>query len=253
MQFEVSDLLFPGFPKAAMAALDKRYGIEFFYEFGKDYYWNQQVEDWGERALSIHAPCVAVNLAAAKQKGYAKVFEKTFAYAQKCNAGFVVVHTNEAIEGEKEILQARVIRRLRQVISLGKSYGVKVLIENVGLRTKGNVLFDLGEYMALFDIFPQAGALIDTGHAHVNGWDIPAVVQALGSRLVACHIHDNDGSGDAHLPVGQGDIDWKAYFAAVKKHAPQAVQVLEYCCGFSDTQSLEAHIAELKAKYKLEK
>ena len=39
MQFEVSDLLFPGFTKDAMKRLDKQYGIEFFYEFGKDYYW----------------------------------------------------------------------------------------------------------------------------------------------------------------------------------------------------------------------
>lgn len=47
-----------------------------------------------------------------------------------------MVHTNEAIEGDKELLQARVIRRLRQVMNLGKRYDVKVLIENVGLRTK---------------------------------------------------------------------------------------------------------------------
>lgn len=162
MQFEVSDLLFPGFTKDAMKRLDKQYGIEFFYEFGKDYYWKQQVEEWGERALSIHAPCVALNLADSKQKNYARVIEKTFAYAQKCKADFVVVHTNEAIEGDKELLRARVIRRLRQVMNLGKRYDVKVLIENVGLRTKNNVLFDLPEYVALFDIFPQAGALLDT-------------------------------------------------------------------------------------------
>lgn len=73
----------------------------------------------------------------------------------------------------------------------------------------------------------------------------------LGERLTACHVHDNDGSGDAHLPVGQGDIDWKAYFGAVKKYAPQATQVFEYCCGFNNTKDLEAHIAELKRNYKL--
>lgn len=251
MKFEVSDLLFPAFTKDAMKNLDKQYGIEFFYEFGKDYYWNQQLEDWGERAFSIHAPCVALNLADKEQKIYEQVMEQTFAYAQKCKADFVVVHTNEAIAGDKEQLRELVISRLRHVITLGESYGVKVLIENVGLRTKNNVLFDLPEYIALFDIFPQAGALLDTGHAHVNGWDIPAVVQALGERLTACHVHDNDGSGDAHLPVGQGDIDWKAYFGAVKKYAPQATQVFEYCCGFNNTKDLEAHIAELKRNYKL--
>ena len=253
MRFEISDLLFPGFTKAELEKLDEQYGIEFFYEFGKDYYWNKMVADWGKRSLSIHAPCVALNLADVKQKNYDRVIEKTLIYAKKCHADFVVVHTNELLDGDKHIIQTRVIRRLRKVINLAESYGVKILIENVGLRTKGNVLFDLPEYMALFDIFPQAGALLDTGHAHVNGWDIAAVVMALGKRLKACHIHDNDGSGDAHLPVGEGTIDWKAYFTAVKKFAPQATQVLEYSCGFSDTQSLEAHLAELKAQYKLEK
>lgn len=253
MRFEVSDLLFPGFVRGAFADLDKSYGIEFFYEFGKDYYWNQAVAEWGERSFSIHAPCVTLNLADPAQKNYTRILEKTFAYAQKIHAGFVVVHTNELFEGNKETVQSRVIRRLRQVISLGQSYGIQVLIENVGLRTKGNVLFDLPEYMALFDIFPQAQALLDTGHAHVNGWDLAAVVAALGKRLYACHIHDNDGNGDAHLPIGQGNIDWKSYFSAVKKHAPQAVQVCEYCCGFKNARELETHISELKTRYKLEK
>ena len=43
MKFEVSDLLFAGFPKYAMRDLSKEYGIEFFYEFGKDYYWDNEV------------------------------------------------------------------------------------------------------------------------------------------------------------------------------------------------------------------
>ncbi len=251
MKFEISDLLFPAFTKNNLNALDKQYGIEFFYEFGKDYYWNEVLADWGERSLSIHGSCVSINLADAAQKNYARAYAKTFAYAKKCQAGFVVVHTNEAISEDKEALQAQVIRRLRKVVNLGEEYGVQVLIENVGLRTKNNLLFDLPEYMAIFDVFPQAGALLDTGHAHVNGWDISAVVKALGGKLKACHIHDNDGSGDAHLPVGNGDIDWKAYFAAVKKYAPQATQVLEYCCGFGDVESLEKHLAALKKQYKL--
>ena len=45
MQFEVSDLLFPGFTKDVMKRLDKQYGIEFFYEFGKDYYWNSRLRN----------------------------------------------------------------------------------------------------------------------------------------------------------------------------------------------------------------
>ena len=251
MKFEVSDLLFAGFPKYAMRDLSKEYGIEFFYEFGKDYYWDNEVAAWGKRSLSIHGPCVAVNLADKSHKNYAKIFAKTFAYAKKIKAGFVVVHTNEGWSGEREQVQNLVIRRLRNVLELGEQYGVQVLIENVGLRPKQSLLFDLPEFMALLELFPEAGVLLDTGHANVNGWDIPAVVKTLGKRLVACHLHDNSGLGDEHLPIGQGSIDWEAYFKAIKKHAPKAIQVLEYCRGFESAAGLEQHIEELKEKYNL--
>ena len=251
MKFEVSDLLFAGFLKYAMRDLSKEYGIEFFYEFGKDYYWDNEVAAWGKRSLSIHGPCVAVNLADKSHKNYAKIFAKTFAYAKKIKAGFVVVHTNEGWSEEREQVQNLVIRRLRNVLELGEQYGVQVLIENVGLRPKQSLLFDLPEFMALLDVFPQAGVLLDTGHAHVNGWDIPAVIKTLGKRLVACHLHDNSGQGDEHLPIGQGSIAWEAYFKAIKKHAPKSIQVLEYCRGFESAAGLEQHIEELKAKYNL--
>lgn len=252
MKFAVSDLLFPGFQKFALRELAAEYGIEFFYEFGKDYYWNEELTAWGKRSLSIHAPCVAVNLADGKQRNYLKIFEKTFAYAKKCKAEFVVVHTNESLpSGDKAKLQELVIRRLRRLAELAEEYNVNMVVENVGLRTKGNVLFDLNEYAALFDVLPTAHALIDTGHAHINGWDIPTVVQSLGDKLLGMHIHDNDGSGDAHLPVGSGNIEWKKLFAAVKKYAPNATLVLEYSCGFKNAAELTEHIGKLKREYKL--
>ena len=251
MRWEISDLLFAGFTKYALRELNKDYGIEFFYEFGKDYYWDEEVAAWGKRSLSIHGPCVAVNLADKEQKNYAKIFAKTLAYAKKIKAGFVVVHTNEAWQGERDQVQNLVVRRLRNILEMGEQCGVPVLIENVGLRTKQNLLFDLPEFMALLDLFPEAGVLLDTGYAHVNGWDIPAVIKALGKRLVACHLHDNSGQGDEHLPIGQGSIDWQGYFKAIKKHAPKAVQVLEYCRGFENTADLEQHLQELQEKYNL--
>lgn len=251
MRFSVSDLLFPGFQKYPLRDLDKNIGIEFFYEFGKDYYWNEETAAWGQRSLSVHGPCVALNLADKKQTNYTDILKKTFAYARKVKAEFVVVHTNEGLQGEKEKLQAMVIKRLRKAINIGRSCNIQVAIENVGLRSKNNILFDLNEYVALFDIFPEAKALIDTGHAHVNGWDIPSVIAELGDRIIACHVHDNSGEGDEHLPVGEGTIDWKKYFAAVKKYAPESVQVLEYSRGFSNAADVEEHLKRLKQEYKL--
>ena len=63
MRIAVSDLLFPGFRKFGIRPLNTEYGIEFFYEFGHDYYWDEETAAWGNREFSIHGPCVAVDLA----------------------------------------------------------------------------------------------------------------------------------------------------------------------------------------------
>mgnify|MGYP003331526418 CR=1 FL=1 len=50
MRIAVSDLLFPGFQKFAMRALKPEYGIEYFYEFGKNYYtWLQEQAANGDK------------------------------------------------------------------------------------------------------------------------------------------------------------------------------------------------------------
>lgn len=122
------------------------------------------------------------------------------------------MHTNEGYHGEAAAVKELVYQRLTEVISLAQSYGVQVVIENVGLRPCGSLLFDFEEYLALFERYPQALALLDTGHAHVNGWNITETVKRLQKKLLAVHVHDNDGSGDSHQPVGLGTIEWEPLF-----------------------------------------
>lgn len=250
MKISVSDLLFPGFQKYPLRNLDPRYGVEFFYEFGKDYYWNEEIPAWGPRQLSMHGPCAAVNLANPGERRFLQIFLKAFTYARKVQTDFVVLHTNEDCGPVTEELKDMIRTRLHQLATMAECYDVRVAIENVGLRTKNNLIFTQPEFIELIGEFPNACALLDTGHAHVNGWNPAELVRLLGSRLAACHVHDNDGSGDSHLPVGSGTINWDEYFAAVKEYAPHAVQVLEYSRGFADAQSLQQHIDELSAAYK---
>lgn len=249
MNLALSDLLFPGFTKFALRQLNPKYGIEFFYEFGKDYYWNEELKAWGKRELSIHGPCVAINLADPEQTDFLEIYAQTFAYAKMCRAKFVVVHTNEAVIDNAEAAKERILQRLELLFKLAENYGVQIVIENVGLIPKQNYLFTLPEFLELFKKFPQAKALLDTGHAHVNGWRLAEVVRSLGDKLIAFHLHDNDGNGDQHLPLGQGNIEWPPFFRAVQEYAPHSTLVLEYCCGFSNTKDLETHITALKEKY----
>lgn len=49
----------------------------------------------------------------------------------------------------------------------------------------------------------------------------------LGSYIVECHIHDNHGQSDEHLPVGDGDIDFDSFFSLLASHAPEAIWTIE--------------------------
>jgi len=62
---------------------------------------------------------------------------------------------------------------------------------------------------------PLVGVCWDTGHANVQGLDQPAAIRALGSRLKALHIHENNGIEDQHLAPYFGKIDWPAFMTAL--------------------------------------
>ncbi len=58
---------------------------------------------------------------------------------------------------------------------------------------------------------PGLGICLDFGHAQVwNHRDVPRAVREAGSWLRSCHVHDNLGMSDEHLPPGGGIIPWAA-------------------------------------------
>lgn len=253
MFLSLSNLSFIGFNYIALKELPTYLGLEIFYEFGDDSHWDRVMKEIYEKrplqVLSIHGPCIGVNLADENHTHYLTLYRKVFAFASKWNADFVVVHTNEEYSGEKALVRERVYNRLRELLTLSQSYQVRLLIENVGLRNKNTLLFDWKEYSELLSLLPEAGALLDTGHAHVNQWDLPKVIEQLGNRLIACHLHDNHGVSDDHLTIGQGTIDWQSLFTAIRSYTPKATLVFEYAN--TDLQTALANIQAVNSNYLL--
>ncbi|MCA1945547.1 MAG: TIM barrel protein [Desulfovibrio sp.] len=86
----------------------------------------------------------------------------------------------------------------------------------------------------------NAGVCFDVGHwSCFNGGldkkDLPHWLDVLGPWIRACHVHDNDGTGDQHLAPGHGSIPFGQFFAGLVRrniaptivleaHGPDAVQ-----------------------------
>jgi len=51
--------------------------------------------------------------------------------------------------------------------------------------------------------------------------------QELGSLTAEVHLHDNSGTADDHLPIGEAGIDFPLFFRLMKRYAPHATWTIE--------------------------
>jgi sugar phosphate isomerase/epimerase len=87
-----------------------------------------------------------------------------------------------------------------------------------------------GQLRCLLDALasPQVRFCFDTGHANVFGgapWGL--WIEELGDLLGEIHIHDNHGTADEHLPVGEGNFPFRELFAMVRERNLKPILTVE--------------------------
>jgi sugar phosphate isomerase/epimerase len=85
---------------------------------------------------------------------------------------------------------------------------LKALIESVG-SSNFRHCFDVGHW----NMFKRVG---------MEEW-----FAEMGDYVSEVHLHDNSGDRDAHLPPGDGRIDFPLLFSLLERYAPKAVWTLE--------------------------
>ncbi len=182
--------------------------------------------------LSLHPPSWDINLAsptrAIRQTALAET-RRSIDMAQRLGAQFLVVHTGWY--GEKRFPRSRckelVSQGIDELVPYARERGVALGIENVGWFGAG--VFAEDEYVDLIGSYGAGTfALVDVGHANLQGWDPAALIARLGGRLGAVHLHGNHGESDEHLPVEHGRMDWPAIWQALCGAPANCGLVLEY-------------------------
>ena len=194
---------------------------------------------------TIHSPfCdICAPEGSEKQALQRQAFEKACRQYVELGSSGMVVHTHEAAL-PKESGQALSKQRLLETHELLRSFGIPMTVENVGYPHKGNVLFDQEDFIRLFDELPEEiGALIDTGHAMLNRWDIVGVIKTLGPRIRGYHLNNNDGENDLHYPCFDSrgfysEEEMEAVIRAIARYSPEAELIIEYAPGEHITNEL---------------
>lgn len=184
---------------------------------------------------SLHAPCWDVNLTSESSHIRAASLQSALdaiAFAAELECHHLVIHPGfcQTPVFHRQKAKSYGTDALRRLCEAARNAGVRLAVENVGYH--GSCLYTYEEFIHLLDeIGPEAGYLLDVGHAILNGWSPAQAIRDLGDRLLAVHLHDNDGATDSHLPIGQGAIPWSELAEEIGRLPDSCSLVLEYNYG----------------------
>lgn len=127
----------------------------------------------------------------------------------------------------------RMKENLSKLLPVAEACDVIICIENIW--HKSNTVDVLWELKREFPT-KYLGFCYDAGHANLmddgrNHPDSPAysawmgetprwndqILEQMLPEIVNCHLHDNDGSGDQHNNIGNGNINWDHVIPLLKK------------------------------------
>ena len=147
--------------------------------------------------------------------------KKALECTAEVGAGICVVHPQKNLSPEENA------QMFMEYLATAKEYRVKIATENIwnwDAENKRALFAACSTPQSFCDHIDAVGdesfvACLDIGHAEMMGDMASAVdmIKALGKRLQALHIHDNDKRHDCHqLPLTM-DIDFIPIVKALKK------------------------------------
>jgi sugar phosphate isomerase/epimerase len=153
--------------------------------------------------------------------------DMTLDVAVKLSSSRVVLHSGYKAEIDIFKLQDDWLKRStafwQREIRRWSDAGIVIVLEN-DIDRSPDLLVQLVDQVNS----PFLGLCMDIGHQHVFS-DLDALewVGRMGDRLLHFHLHDNDGTGDHHWPIGRGTIDFEPFYDAVQRQVPEATLSLE--------------------------
>ncbi len=110
--------------------------------------------------------------------------------------------------------------RIKRLVDIAEKKSVNIALEN--LRRP-----DYLDYVFINIQSERLGFCYDSGHenCYTRGRDF---LPQYGSKLMALHLHDNDGTDDQHLLPGKGELNWESVMkkiAAARYNGPVALEI----------------------------
>lgn len=189
-----------------------------------------QARALGVPALQMHAP--QVNPCSADEPNAMAALESAIERAGAMGVAWLVVHPGHDVRaGSSRLIDVRVrednLRLFERLLPIAERLGVGLAVENMTTYSgkpgypKMDIRFgqSAADLLWLMEeiVHPGFGICWDTGHANTQKIDQPLALLEIGQHLKALHLHDNDGTADAHWAPLRGTVDWGSVYTALNQ------------------------------------
>jgi len=181
----------------------------------------EKLEERGLETI-IHSPVYDVNIASLNpliRRASVRQTLESVRFAAILGAKVVVIHPGRLPKDfPRDYLSNSRINLLTSLSIMARiagRMGVSLAIENSPRGRAYRLIATPQEHLYILRrvASPHLGALLDLGHAHTWGIDLKGYIRMMADHLLLCHLHDNKGHEDEHLPLGKGTLDVRGAFS----------------------------------------
>ncbi len=125
---------------------------------------------------------------------------------------FIVHPSGEPISPEDRPLRLACAKEhLALLAQKAAELGAVICVEDLPRTCLGNCS---GEMLELLSAHSALRSCFDTNH--MLSEDLVSYANAVGDKIVTLHVSDYDFANERHWLPGEGDVDWKGLYAAIK-------------------------------------
>ncbi len=221
---------------------DEEIGVEVFPMFQVDMYEyviHGCMEALHQVPITFHGPYYQTEHSAKKgTETYGRsmdLVKQSMNYCKRMGGKRMVFHHNNCVVTveNKEDLIATAQENLAELNILANQEGIVWVVENAGVMSRKNMLLNEEEFIAEC-LRIENPILIDIGHVYANGWNLERVIATLQNRIVAYHVHNNDGYNDTHDRIYKGVNSFDLFLKMHQKYTSNADLILEYSTEYTD-------------------
>lgn len=190
--------------------------------------YRDKIKAMKEHAEKLGIPCVQAHAPFGNIDVLLPAIIRSIEYAAYLGAEIIIVHPetdNWYYYENKDKLFEKNMAYYRTLIPYAKEFGIKIAVENmfgwdrnthVHLENPCSHSEEFAKYVDTLNS-EYITACVDTGHANLMYERPEHMIEKLGSRVGALHVHDNTALDDAHQIPYFGTINWDNVCAALAK------------------------------------